>query len=99
VAAILESTELPARVIVETYDPDHVVDLDAPADWLFRGEDPPGTGGRLPAAIEALYVEATGTYFFGAGESREMTAIRRHLRQGRGLPREQVQTSAYWRRA
>jgi hypothetical protein len=34
VAAILESTELPARVIVETYDPDHVVDLAGPADWV-----------------------------------------------------------------
>jgi NADPH-dependent ferric siderophore reductase len=98
VAAILDSTELPARVILETYDPDHLVDLEGQADWLFRGEDLPGTGGRLPASIEALDFEATGTYFFGAGESREMTAIRKHLRQGRGLPREQVQMTAYWRR-
>jgi NADPH-dependent ferric siderophore reductase len=58
-----------------------------------------GTGGRLPAAMEALDAEVDGTYFFGAGESREMTSIRKHLRQGRGLPREQVQTTAYWRRS
>lgn len=99
VAAIMESTELPTRAIVETYDPDHVVDLPGRVDWLFRGEDHPGTGGRLPAAMEAFDVKAVGTYFFGAGESREMTSIRKHLRQGRGLPREQVQMTAYWRRS
>lgn len=98
VAAIMDATDLPVRAIVETYDEDHVIDMPGPVEWLFRGEDAPGTGGRLLAAIESVDGDQPGTYFFGAGESREMTAIRKHLRNGRGLSREWVQMTAYWRR-
>lgn len=97
VATILESTDLPVTAIVETYDEDHVVDLPGAVHWLFRREDAPGTGGRLLAAVQDLG-EETNRYCFGAGESREMTAIRKHLRTQRGLPREWVQMTTYWRR-
>lgn len=38
------------------------------------------------------------TYVWGGGESRAMTAIRRHVRSERGLPRDAVSLLAYWRR-
>lgn len=98
IAAIMEATDLPVTVIVETYDEEHVLDLPGPAEWVFRGDDAPGTGGRLSAAVEALEGDLSSTYVFGAGESREMTAIRKHLRTERVLPRESVQMTAYWRR-
>lgn len=98
IAAIMDATDLPVSVIVETYDEDHVVDLPGPVEWLFRGDDAPGTGGRLCAAVEALEGDLPNTYVFGAGESREMTAIRKHLRNERGLSRESVQMTSYWRR-
>ena len=39
------------------------------------------------------------TYVWGGGESRIMTAIRKHVRRGWGLPREQVSLTPYWRHA
>lgn len=98
VAAIMDATHLPVTAIVETYDEEHVIDVPGPVEWLFRGDEAPGTGGRLVSAVEAWDADLSGTYCFGAGESREMTAIRKHLRNERSLPREWVQMTAYWRR-
>jgi len=43
-------------------------------------------------------VPAEGAFFFLAGEATRLIPLRRHLRRTRGLPREQVQASGYWKR-
>ena len=40
-----------------------------------------------------------GTYVWGGGESRNVTAVRKLVRQGWGLPREAVSLVGYWRHA
>ncbi|MEL6894143.1 MAG: siderophore-interacting protein, partial [Actinomycetota bacterium] len=62
--------------------------------WLHaeRGE------ARSDAVTSMLAdVDATGTYFWAAGEYDLTRAIRRHLRRERRIPAEQVAVSAYWR--
>ena len=39
------------------------------------------------------------TVAFGAGETREIAALRRYLRHERGLDAERVRMVAYWKRA
>lgn len=102
IAAILEHTSLPTHVIVETYDPDHRVDLadgnTVTVDWLYRGDEEPGTGSRLLDAVTGLDRDWDDVYAFGAGESRQMTSIRKHLRHVVGMTAEHVQMTGYWRR-
>ena len=103
IAAILESSEVPAHVIIETYDVDHRVELGSGSpttvQWLYRSQDEPGTGSRLVDAVKGLDVDRAGVYAFGAGESRQVTAIRKHLRHEKGMSAGNVQMTGYWRRA
>jgi NADPH-dependent ferric siderophore reductase len=107
VAALLEqfaAQPTPPRgvaVLLEVADADHRVELpDAPwaeVRWFHRDGDQPGTGTRLLDAVRATEV-GPRTYALGAAESRQVTAIRRHLRDERGLAAEQVSMTGYWRR-
>ena len=56
----------------------------------------PASGGAQQAVQTAL-AQIGDPYVWGAGESRAMTAIRRHVRDTRGLGREAVSLVAYWR--
>jgi NADPH-dependent ferric siderophore reductase len=102
VAAILESSALPGHVIIETLDPGHAVDLDRSAgvsvEWTYRHDSEPGTGTRLLDAVRRLDIDWNDVYAFGAAESRQITSVRRLLRQEQGLPMENVQMTGYWRR-
>lgn len=103
VASILDG--LPATqealVLAEVTDAAHHPPLpDGPRieiRWVERQGEPPGGAGVLPAAVEALTLDADGLYVFGAGESREMTRVRRYVRESLGLGRDQVSALAYWR--
>lgn len=65
--------------------------------WVHRDGAEPGTTTGLADAVRAL-PPLTGTpYVWGGGESRAMTAVRRHVRDERGLDREAVSLVAYWR--
>jgi NADPH-dependent ferric siderophore reductase len=65
--------------------------------WLHRDGAAPGTTTLLADAARAL-PPFTGTpYVWGGGETKAMTAVRRHVRGVRGLAREQVALIAYWR--
>ena len=48
--------------------------------------------------MRALPAFDAPTYVWGGGESRAMTAVRRHVRDERGLERAAVSLVAYWRR-
>lgn len=105
-AVAVRIEDLPADadivVIAETIDESHVIELTPPgrADvrWLFRGNDEPGTGTRLIDAVRELDVDRPGLVAFGAGESRQMSAIRRLLRRDHGVPADHVSMTGYWRR-
>lgn len=107
IAALLD--ELPhgasAQVFVETVDAHHVIDLPVRAGvavtWLYRGDDEPGAGARLLHEVRALNLtteKARGLFAFGAGESRQMTEIRKYLRQEIAMAANDVSMTGYWRR-
>ncbi len=94
-ARILETTDLPTRVVAEVAD-----DL---TGYLPEGTDvtwqtPPGPGASaLVAAVEALdWPEGRG-YFWMAGESAQMRGIRKHLMREVKLPASDYDVMGYWR--
>ncbi|MEM8706520.1 MAG: siderophore-interacting protein [Actinomycetota bacterium] len=99
-AAIAESlpTDHPVTLIAEIGAPGHElpirVDTNVDVRWVYRSDD----GGRLPETVAALDLDTDGLYAFGAGESREISAIRRHLRRERGMTADAVHMTGYWRR-
>jgi NADPH-dependent ferric siderophore reductase len=65
---------------------------------LRNGRDP-GTGSELVDTVVALELDGDGWWAFGGAESRQATAVRRHLRRDLGWPAERVSMTGYWRRA
>jgi NADPH-dependent ferric siderophore reductase len=105
VVALLAETPpgRPSTVVLETIDEQHTIDLsgfpDATVRWLFRGDAEPGTGDALLRAVRDIDLDAAGLVAFGAAESRQITAVRRHLRDDVGMPAASVFMTGYWRRA
>jgi NADPH-dependent ferric siderophore reductase len=89
-------------VIAETVDESHTLPLAAEgrADvrWVFRGDRAPGTGTALIDAVRELDLDRPGLVAFGAGESKQMSAIRRLLRRDHGFAADHVSMTGYWRR-
>ena len=93
-ARIAESTQLPTRVLAEV--PDDLAGYlpeSAEVSWL----EPPGEGSGLSAVVEALAWPAGPGYFWMAGESAQMRAIRKFLMRER--PGTAYDVMGYWRRA
>ena len=62
--------------------------------WLT----PPGDGqSRLAEAVEAIDWPTGEGYFWMAGESAQMRAIRKHLMRERRLPSTAYDVMGYWR--
>ncbi len=102
IAAILEANrEVPALVVLETYDANRDVKIEAGPrariEWLPRSDDPPGSKNRLLEAVKRHDLEINGLYAFGAAESRQTSAVRRHLRTELRMPQTHVQMTGYWR--
>lgn len=95
-ARIAEETGVPdVRILAEV--PDHLPGYlpdSASVTWLA----PPGQGASaLAEAVEGLeWPEGTG-YFWMAGESAQMRAIRKHLMRVRQLPSSDYDVMGYWR--
>lgn len=94
-ARIASGTRLPTRIWAEVPD-----DL---AGYLPEGPDvtwlaPPAEGASaLAAVVEGLdWPEGEG-YFWMAGESAQMRAIRKHLMRERRLPASAYDVMGYWR--
>ncbi len=64
--------------------------------WVDRAGAAPGTTSLLVDAVRSIGV-APGTYAFGAGESRRITAVRTHLRHEVDLNASEVSMTGYWR--
>jgi NADPH-dependent ferric siderophore reductase len=93
IARISESTDLPVTAYVESPDGPIEGYLDGDVTWL----EPPGDGeSGLADLVAGLdWPEGEG-YFWMAGESAQMRAIRRHLRHDLGLPSSAYDVMGYW---
>lgn len=94
-ARIAASCTLPTRLWVESPD---VVEGYLPADADVRWSTPPGDGASaLAAVVESIDWPAGEGYFWMAGESAQMRAIRKHLMRARRLPATAYDVMGYWR--
>jgi len=89
-----------AKVYVEVSGPDEEQKLASEGDvktvWLHRGDRP--IGEALVEAVTALEFPPGDVHVFVHGEANFVKELRRHLRLDRGLPRERLSISGYWRR-
>lgn len=94
-ARILESVDLPTQVWAEV--PDDLADY-LPADAKVEWVDQPADGGsRLAEVVEEIAWPEGDGYFWMAGESAQMRAIRKHLMRERRLPSTAYDVMGYWR--
>lgn len=94
-ARILEEARVPAHVYAEV--PDELADY-LPAAASVHWLDQPGDGeSRLASVVESIdWPEGEG-YFWMAGESAQMRAVRKHLMRERRLPTTAYDVMGYWR--
>lgn len=89
-----------AKVFIEVQDEQDELPLDTAGDaevvWLHRGHRP--IGEPLVEAVTGLTFPTGSPQVFVHGEANFVKALRRHLRVERGLDREQLSISGYWRR-
>jgi NADPH-dependent ferric siderophore reductase len=87
----------PVRVVVEIDGPEDELALECPGSlsvrWVYRqaGED-------LVEVVRAASWPEGRVQVFAHGETSAMKALRGHLRDERGVERELVSISGYWRR-
>ena len=103
VAAIIESLPpgTPIRVIAEVdaeedRQPLPVAD-GVDVQWCYRRGRPAGTTTMLVDAVRAMPWPAGVAYAWGGAESRCITAVRKYVRTERGLSRDAVSMTGYWR--
>ncbi len=103
VAVLLEELDerVPVQVIAEAVGPAHRPVLPQrdrlDVTWIDRGDGEPGSPTALLEAVAAADIDVEHTFAFGAGESKCVSAIRRHLRREVGLPAVRVHMIGYWR--
>ncbi|WP_406361942.1 siderophore-interacting protein [Streptomyces sp. NBC_00715] len=89
-----------AKAFIEVSGPEEEQEIRTSADadivWLHRGERQ--IGDALQEAVSALDFPAGTVDAFVHGEAHFVKAVRRHLRVERGLTRDQLSISGYWRR-
>ncbi|MFD8986055.1 siderophore-interacting protein [Streptomyces sp. NPDC059564] len=101
IAAAME--RMPAGALVHAF-----VEIDGPADeqkvatpdgivpvWLHRGDRP--VGAALVEAVTSLRFPSPDVHAFVHGEAGFVKELRRHLRLDRGIPRDRLSISGYWR--
>jgi NADPH-dependent ferric siderophore reductase len=98
-ARIAESVDVPTRIWAEAADRDELERIGYLPDtldvtWLAPGAD---GGSNLAAVVEAIDWPAGAGYFWMAGESAQMRAIRKHLMRERRMPSTAYDVMGYWR--
>jgi NADPH-dependent ferric siderophore reductase len=90
------------QVFIEVADASHVQDLVVPdrveVTWFSRDGAEAGTTSTLFDAIRAADWWEGKVFAWVAGETLTLVPIRRWLRREKGLPKEQVEVTGYWRR-
>jgi NADPH-dependent ferric siderophore reductase len=88
----------PVHVVVEVDGPADEVALESPGDlrltWLHRNGNPD----VLLDAVRALDFPPGTAHVFVHGEASAVRGLRRHLLVERGVPREAMSVSGYWKR-
>ena len=94
-ARISSEVDVPTRIWAEVHDElSAYLPSGADVTWL----SPPGAGeSALATAVEAIDWPAGEGYFWMAGESAQMRAIRKHLMRERRLPSSAYDVMGYWR--
>ncbi|MBJ7332175.1 MAG: siderophore-interacting protein [Solirubrobacteraceae bacterium] len=87
----------PVHVLIQLDGPEEEQPLDTPGalhlQWLHeRGDD------VLAQAARAIDAPGGAVHAFVHGEAASVRAVRRHLIVERGVPKEQLSASGYWRR-
>jgi len=101
IAASLERLRegVPVHVILEVGGPEDEVALATPGDlrvtWLHRRA---GVYDALVEAVRALAFPEGAVHAFVHGEASAVRAVRRHLVVDRGIPRDALSVSGYWKR-
>ncbi|WP_405921206.1 siderophore-interacting protein [Streptomyces sp. NBC_00122] len=101
IAAAMERMPVGARVhaFVEVEGPQGQQKVATPDGavpvWLHRGDRP--IGEALVEAVTSLEFPSTDVHAFVHGEAGFVKDLRRHLRLERGIPRERLSISGYWR--
>jgi NADPH-dependent ferric siderophore reductase len=86
---------LPVEVHVEGAEQPGYLDAGPDVTWVA----PPAPGeSALAAAVEAMSWPAGSGYFWMAGESAQMRAIRKHVSRDLGMPSSAYNVTGYWRR-
>jgi NADPH-dependent ferric siderophore reductase len=96
-ARIAESTTLPTRIWAEVPDPElreGYLPANAAVTWL---ETPADGSSRLADVVQSLEWPEGDGYFWMAGESAQMRAIRKYLMRERRLPAAAYDVMGYWR--
>jgi len=97
-ARVCESTDLPTRVWAEVPDDAGLLHGYLPEEvdvtWSASPED---GSSRLGEVVEGLTWPEGPGYFWMAGESAQMRAIRKHLMRGRRLGSHEYDVMGYWR--
>jgi NADPH-dependent ferric siderophore reductase len=90
---------VPVLAALEVADAAEQQDLATPGDlravWLHRD---PAVPDQLVTAVRALEFPAGRVHAFVHGEAGFVRDVRRHLVDERGVPREHLSVSGYWRR-
>ncbi|MFF2142912.1 siderophore-interacting protein [Kitasatospora sp. NPDC058190] len=72
-------------------------DGDLTTTWLHRGAAEPGHSDALARAIRAAELPEGNGFAWLAGEAGAVRQLRRHLTDERGLPKQTIDFSGYWR--
>jgi NADPH-dependent ferric siderophore reductase len=94
---------VPVHVFLEVDGPEEEQPLDSPGDlhlhWLHRDPATPDDREPLLDAVAALDFPPGDVHAFVHGEASAVRAVRRHLLAERGVPRERLSASGYWKRS
>ena len=109
---VVDETGIPAAAaITEALSPDHpvtlIAEIEAPGyepplkagsnvdlRWVYRSQ----RGASLSKTVAALELNSESLYAFGAANSQEISAVRKHLRRDRAMSASAVSMTGYWRR-
>ena len=90
------------KVFIEVASPSHRQELTVPEGveltWLSRHGAEPGTTTVLQDALTSTEWWPGTPFAWVAGEATTLTPIRRWLRNEKGLGREQMEVTGYWKR-
>ncbi|WP_426702657.1 siderophore-interacting protein [Rhodanobacter sp. Col0626] len=93
---------VPVDVLLEIPEASDRQQLNSPAHvnftWLERDGEAPGHGDRLQRALQSLPAMAGDTFYWIATESRRARAMRLFLDNERGIAKECIRATGYWKR-